>query len=420
MILRSCIRRKLVPLIVAFALAVAPAFHGCRVRDEAAEPVFELSDIPGERGAKAKGGAKETEEPAKSEIPRPSVFQASAYAEKFLENLKIFSVENGHGELHAVRLGSLVLAPGESLTGGKIKERGSGWTASYICEITDSGLGAWSVDAEAGTALPFPAIRKTAERLGEEVGLIGRSADRHCLAVKTSVAATSTPPADGAPLGGSGRFFLLDRPPMPDFAPMLVIDREGALLGVAAPRGVHGLMAVLPPSELQLLLTRRPEEWRGRYPQPEAKAALENEAPPVKEQVKPEEKETQAKPPSEVRQTESPASAPTRASETLLLGVQVRTLTPELVESFGIGGDRKGVLVTKVHPGTPAERAGLRPGDLIVGLGKKAVATSADLPPLMAEARAGEALPVDLLRGEKKLSLKITPASRSQEAPEKK
>ena len=47
------------------------------------------------------------------------------------------------------------------------------------------------------------------------------------------------------------------------------------------------------------------------------------------------------------------------------LGIGLQQLTPELSDSFGLGG-RQGVLVAQVNGGSPAGKAGIRPGDLVV------------------------------------------------------
>lgn len=47
-----------------------------------------------------------------------------------------------------------------------------------------------------------------------------------------------------------------------------------------------------------------------------------------------------------------------------IAGAQVQPLNPQLAEFFG--GVNRGLVVLQVLPGTPAERLGLRPGDVIV------------------------------------------------------
>src|SRR5690606_23986457 len=54
------------------------------------------------------------------------------------------------------------------------------------------------------------------------------------------------------------------------------------------------------------------------------------------------------------------------------LGVTIQDLTAELAKSFGLS-DTKGVLVSQVMPDTPAEKAGIKQGDVIVSLGGKPV-----------------------------------------------
>lgn len=49
------------------------------------------------------------------------------------------------------------------------------------------------------------------------------------------------------------------------------------------------------------------------------------------------------------------------------LGVVISPLTAELAEQFGIDPKLDGILVNEIAPGSPAEKAGLKPGDVIVG-----------------------------------------------------
>jgi len=71
-----------------------------------------------------------------------------------------------------------------------------------------------------------------------------------------------------------------------------------------------------------------------------------------------------------------------------LLGVRVQDLTEQLGEYFGVPEGR-GVLITSVRPGSPAERAGLRAGDVIVAVNDREVRTVRDFTRALA-GREGE------------------------------
>ena len=50
-----------------------------------------------------------------------------------------------------------------------------------------------------------------------------------------------------------------------------------------------------------------------------------------------------------------------------MIGIELQRLTPALAKNLGVAPKLKGVVVGNVRPGTPAERAGLKPGDVITG-----------------------------------------------------
>jgi S1-C subfamily serine protease len=75
-------------------------------------------------------------------------------------------------------------------------------------------------------------------------------------------------------------------------------------------------------------------------------------------------------------------------------------------------GVESGVFVVSVEPGSPAARAGVRDGDLVVGYGEKAIASIDDLHRLLTEEQAGAAANLTVIRGVEKLSLPIQPALR--------
>jgi len=87
-----------------------------------------------------------------------------------------------------------------------------------------------------------------------------------------------------------------------------------------------------------------------------------------------------------------------------LLGVQIQNLTPELAEAFGLKVTG-GAVVAKVEPGTAADKAGLKAGDVIVEFDGQAIKNSSDLRNKVGMARIGEAIPLKVFRKHKKLSL---------------
>ncbi len=61
-----------------------------------------------------------------------------------------------------------------------------------------------------------------------------------------------------------------------------------------------------------------------------------------------------------------------------LSGITVRELTPELAKRFGIGEGESGIVVVKIDSGGKAFEAGIRPGDLILQINQKDIATMED------------------------------------------
>ncbi|MGL4960502.1 MAG: S1C family serine protease [Inquilinus sp.] len=88
------------------------------------------------------------------------------------------------------------------------------------------------------------------------------------------------------------------------------------------------------------------------------------------------------------------------------LGVQIQALTPELAEAAGLD-KAKGALVAEVQKGSPALKAGLHQGDVIVSFDGKPVAESKDLPRLVAETASGTTVPVEVLRDGQSKTLSV-------------
>jgi serine protease Do len=79
------------------------------------------------------------------------------------------------------------------------------------------------------------------------------------------------------------------------------------------------------------------------------------------------------------------------------LGVLIQNVTHELAETFGMD-QPKGALIAEVLPDSPAAKADLQVGDVIVRFDGKDVATSGALPPLVGTSRVNEPAKVEVLR----------------------
>lgn len=91
------------------------------------------------------------------------------------------------------------------------------------------------------------------------------------------------------------------------------------------------------------------------------------------------------------------------------LGVGIQTLTPELAESFGAKGE-KGILVNRVATRSPAEKGGLRGGDIITSFRGKPVSGVKEFQKQVASATPGSSVLMDILRGGKRARVEISVA----------
>ncbi len=79
------------------------------------------------------------------------------------------------------------------------------------------------------------------------------------------------------------------------------------------------------------------------------------------------------------------------------IGVAIQGVNKDLAESFGLDRPR-GALVSSVEPGSPAEKAGIKPGDVILSVDGKAIDQSVDLPRIVGETKPGIALALQVWR----------------------
>ncbi|WP_374521787.1 Do family serine endopeptidase [Hydrogenophaga sp.] len=88
------------------------------------------------------------------------------------------------------------------------------------------------------------------------------------------------------------------------------------------------------------------------------------------------------------------------------LGVAAQDVDQTLAESFGLSSPH-GALVAEIEPGSPADKAGLRPGDVILRLGDEPIHEVADLPAAVGQAQPGDRVALALWRERRSLNVTL-------------
>ena len=88
----------------------------------------------------------------------------------------------------------------------------------------------------------------------------------------------------------------------------------------------------------------------------------------------------------------------------LKMGIQARNVTSELAKENNL---EEGVYIVGVQEFSPAEKAGLKIGDLIVQFGGKRVKTVEELNEIKGQYNEGDTVPVQIIRDGKKMNLEI-------------
>jgi serine protease Do len=90
------------------------------------------------------------------------------------------------------------------------------------------------------------------------------------------------------------------------------------------------------------------------------------------------------------------------------LGVMIQDLDQTTREALGLGADIRGVLIGDVFKGQPADKSGIKRGDIVVTVDNKAVETPNELRNAIAAIHPGQKVPLEVLRNGKKQTITVT------------
>lgn len=97
------------------------------------------------------------------------------------------------------------------------------------------------------------------------------------------------------------------------------------------------------------------------------------------------------------------------------LGVVIQKVTPDIAKKFALS-EAEGALVSDVMEDSPAEKAGIRVGDVIVSYDGKKIGDMETLPRLVATTPIGKKVKVEIIRDGKRMVLDVTIAELKEEA----
>ena len=97
------------------------------------------------------------------------------------------------------------------------------------------------------------------------------------------------------------------------------------------------------------------------------------------------------------------------------LGVSIQPVTPDLAKSLKLS-ETAGALVSSVAEGSPAAKAGLKPGDVILEFAGERVARADRLPNAVATTAVGREVPLSVVRDGKPMKLTVKVAQQAESA----
>jgi serine protease DegQ len=99
------------------------------------------------------------------------------------------------------------------------------------------------------------------------------------------------------------------------------------------------------------------------------------------------------------------------------IGVAVQDLTPELLESFKLG-NIQGVLIAEVVRGSPADKAGVKAGDILLSIADNKLTDSNIMLETISSLPPNKVTPLKLLRNQREISVQVTVGKRPKPRPQ--
>ena len=90
------------------------------------------------------------------------------------------------------------------------------------------------------------------------------------------------------------------------------------------------------------------------------------------------------------------------------IGVTLTQLSPDMAKYFGYTGGGNGALIEKVNPGSPAEKAGLKHGDIVLGINGEQISESGQLTARIANIAPGTTVHLKIFRDGKTFDVPVT------------
>ena len=100
------------------------------------------------------------------------------------------------------------------------------------------------------------------------------------------------------------------------------------------------------------------------------------------------------------------------------IGVEVQEITPALAESFKLK-DTRGAIIAGVLRNGPADKAGVKPGDVLLGIEGNPVTDPQNMLTLVAALQPGASAKLKLRRGQEELEVSVVVGKRPKPQPEK-